>query len=389
VKKTVWVWSLRPPNRPEYREVLPLAGEILRSRRYRGRVDPERWDPESLIGYWALRLIGASRIPVEEGEYTLEELGFYRFEEYSRLGVARTPLDLPLAGRPTPVVRVSLWGRGPEAWFKLEWYNPYSLSIKDRVAWMMVREALEEGRLGNAIVEASSSNTGIALAALAGILGIRARIYLPRTAPMENVRVLRLLGAEVVFTESLHTTEIAGRAVRDVESGYIHLDQFNNDANLEAHMRYTAREYHIQLEEAGARPTVLVVASGTSGTASALAFFFNHIYNGVRTFVVVPRRGEVIEGIRRLETGVKWLDGVGVEYSIVEVSRREALEGMRLLARRAGLVPGVSGGAVVGALARLVGEGLVGEEDVVASVIPDTGFKYPGAVAEAVGENGL
>jgi len=383
------LWSVQPPRRLPFNQVLPLAGRILEDRSFRGRVDVSSWDDESLLAYWALRYVGASRLPLREGYHSLEDLGFYEFPEYPSMSIARDPLQLALAGRPTPVVRAVLYG-GVEAWFKLEWYNPYSLSIKDRVAWYMVWDALRGGGLGRGVVEASSSNTGIALSAIASVLGVKARVYLPRTAPVENIRILRLLGAEVGFTDSLVTTEIAGLAREDAaREGMVHLDQFGNDANLEVHLRYTAREYYLQLEEAGSSPGVLVVASGTSGTASALMFVFSRFFPGLRVHVVVPRQGEVIEGIRRLETGVKWLDAVGVEYSIVEVGRREALEGMKELARRAGIIPGVSGGAVVAAIGRLLRDGVLGRGEVVAGLIPDSGFKYPRAVAEAVGEDGF
>ena len=386
-KDLVSIWAVRPPKRISFKDILPVAGRILKEKAFQGYIDVESWSYDDLLGYWALRYIGASRIPLRPGTYSLEDLGFYEFPDYPKLGVVESPFQALLAGKPTPVVGFRLGNEGPKVYAKLEWYNPFSLSIKDRIAWYMIKDALEEGRLRGSlgILEVSSSNTGIALTSLATIIDTKAKIYLPSKAPTENENILRLLGADVVRSEKPITTEVIeyARSMAAAE-GLIHLDQFNNDANIEMHMRYTARELFVQLRSIGVVPTHLVLASGTSGTAAATIFVFSKLAGNIESYIVVPEHGSFIEGIRRLETGVKWLPEMGIEYNVVEVSRRKALEGMVLMARSAGMIPGVSGGAVIAAIRELVEQGVINSNDKVATIIPDSGFKYPAAVSEAL-----
>lgn len=381
--------SIPQPPMPDIEEILREAALVLREKSYR----PARYRDRRDLAYWVLMFIGADSMPLSGcgDRIPLGKLGFYRLSEYDEYSVARDPRDLVMAGKPTPLVRLRLFeeGGGPSVWAKLEWYNPHSLSVKDRVAWMMLRLCLEECRLlgYKGIVEASSSNTGIAIAALSNLIGVPAKIFLPATAPRENENILRLLGARVERSRMGVTTELLSLIKEEASRNHFyHPDQFNNDANLLAHMRYTARELLLQLRHAKVKPTSLVLASGTGGTASAVSFLLTNYYHKKppRVFIVTPAPGESIEGVRRIETGVKWLPLVNVDYEVVEATRREALEGIMLTARLNGIIPGVSGGALATAIRRLWEKGSLSGDDVVVTLIPDTGFKYPAAVREII-----
>lgn len=380
---------IRAHNMPSVETLLRELAFILREKKY----DPLRYKDDDNLAYWVLRFLGANLIPVGDCDkkIPIDKLGFYRLADYDEYNVAHEPFMLVMVGKPTPLVKLYIEKRRPPfIWAKLEWYNPYSLSVKDRIAWQMIELSLDKCELPryDGMIEVSSSNTGIALAALSVILGVDFRVLLPAFAPLENERILRLLGAEVERTSAGITTELIDKVRSEaMDKNLYHPDQFNNDANLLAHMRYTARELLIQLEHARVKPSKLVLLSGTSGTASAVSFLLTNYYHHdpPETFIVTPAPNEKIEGIRRLETGVKWLDKIGVEYEVVEVKRSEALEGIRLAAKINGIIPGVSGGAAVSAIRKLYDNGVIQKKDNVVTIIPDTGFKYPHAIEKLVG----
>ena len=301
---------------------------------------------------------------------TLGEAGFYDLG--SPLRVAGDPVSLYEATRPTPLLATRLPGCGERIWLKLEWFNPFSLSMKDRTVYELLLRVE-----GESVWEASSGNTGVALAAMASMLGLKSRVYLPRHSTRTVRLLIRLLGGDVVETDAPSTTAIQAE-------GEGRLGQFDSPWNPIAHMRWTGREIIVQLEHAGARPGLLVVPSGTGGTVAGTGFMLKNYYHSVRIARVIPAEGEVIEGTRRAEVG--WLRELGVSVETVEATRREALEGMLLLARTSGLAPGVSGGASVSAALRLCRE-YPDIGDIVV-VLPDHASKYPEALEEALNRAG-
>ncbi|MCE4626734.1 MAG: pyridoxal-phosphate dependent enzyme [Desulfurococcales archaeon] len=380
---------MRAPEMPDIREILREIALILREKRY----DPSRYKERDDLAYWVLQFLGADTIPVGDCEkkIPIDRLGFYQLSDYDEYNVAKEPAELVMVGKPTPLVKLYIERkrRPPYIWAKLEWYNPFSLSVKDRIAWQMIRLSLENCKLPQyeGMIEVSSSNTGIALAALSAILGVNFKVILPSFAPIENERILRLLGADVERTDAGITTELIDKVKKEAEKHHLyHPDQFNNDANLLAHMRYTARELLIQLQHVGVKPSKLVLLSGTSGTASAVSFVLTNYYHDdpPKTYIVTPAPNEKIEGIRRLETGVKWLDMIGVKYEVIEVTRSEALNGIKQAARVNGIIPGVSGGAAFAAIKKLYDNGELELMDNIVTIIPDTGFKYPKAIEKII-----
>jgi len=139
-------------------------------------------------------------------------------------------------------------------------------------------------------------------------------------------------------------------------------------------LQYTAKELDLQLREAGIVPRAMIIGTGTSGHISALALYFKSRYRGsVRVFGVQPVPGHSIPSLRRIETGVKWLHLVDVD-EILDITLKDAIESAIEVARKEGLIIGISSGAVVAGFRRLLERGVL-EGDVIL-VFPDSGFKY-------------
>lgn len=265
-------------------------------------------------------------------------------------------LELLTGGWPTPLLKV---GEAPrEAWAKLEWYNPFSRSIKDRTTYALVRSVG-----GDRLVEVSSGNVAIALSALGALLGKRVKIYLPSAARYVEP-ALDVLGVEHEVLDVTMTVEALEHIRSDVARGAVHTNQFENDANFLVHIR-TAVEIDWQLSSRGIRPSYVIAGLGTSGHSAALGFYFGVKY-GARLIGVQP--SDWIPGLRRMESGMKWIKYVPAE--VVDVSFREALEGVKALARRHGVLAGLSSGAVYYEYLRRRAEG------VYLMVFPDDLFKY-------------
>jgi cysteine synthase A len=291
--------------------------------------------------------------PVEVGEVVrLEEL----MPKPSLHRVFNSSVELLMGGWPTPLLKVS--GQPREAYAKLEWFNPFSASVKDRTTYYLLKSVG-----GDWLVEVSSGNVAVALAALGNVLGKRVKLYIP-TAGRYVAPLLDFLGAEYQILDVSMTVEALEHLQKDIREGAVHPNQFGNDMNFVAHLR-TAAELDWQLSAVGKRPDYVVAGLGTSGHASALGFYFGVRY-GTKLIGVQPR--DWIPGIRRVETGMKWLSLISAE--VVDVSLREALEGVREFAKRTGLLIGPSAGAVYKAFAAQRRDG------VYVLMFPDSLMKY-------------
>jgi len=303
----------------------------------------------------------------------LEELLATEEKDRRSLKVYRSTLDLLYEGWPTPLVKLgSLSTEKRSVWAKLEGYNPFSNSVKDRVGWSMLMEALETGELKEVIYEATSTNTGIALTSIANILGIKAKLYMPKTIQKVSDTYLRVLGAEVVRLPVGLTVEAIGQVDSEAKvNKSTHLNQFENDANFKVHLKHTARELGEQLRSLGLKPSCIIGGLGTSGHMSAISFYFkNKFKNDVEIVGVQPAPNEVIPGIRRIETGMKWYHWMHFDR-VVDVRQAEAIEGSINIAKKEGLLIGLSAGAVVHAFNKVAKD-----HAVCVLIFPDTGYKY-------------
>ena len=268
--------------------------------------------------------------------------------------IGRTPLvELP-GFAPRPRVRI---------FAKLEGQNPGG-SVKDRAALGMLRGALERGevRAGDRVVEATSGNTGIALAMIAPQLGLHLTLLMPDDATEERVRTMRAYGATVRLTPAARTIEyareVAERMVADER--YATLNQFANPDNWRAHERTTGPEIWDATE---GRVTHFVSAMGTTGTIMGVSRALKSRNPRVTIVGTQPTAGSSIPGIRRWSPAfVPAIFERSRVDRVVDVSAAAAREGARRLAREAGVFAGTSsGGALTAALevARDLEEGTI------------------------------
>lgn len=291
---------------------------------------------------------------------------------------------LELVGQ-TPIVRIQHLAPsgGAEIWAKCEHLNPGG-SIKDRISLAMIEEAAQSGRLkrGDTVVEPTSGNTGIGLALVCRRLGYKLVLTMPASMSLERRALLEAYGAEIVLTEPEEAMEGALReALRIVdERGAFMPQQFENEANPRVHREKTAQEI---IEAFGDElPDAIVAAVGTGGTISGVGHALRALKPSVRLIAVEPASSPVLQGgevgpskIQGLNAGFipKTYDGAIVD-EIRSVSDRDAWDAKLELARREGLLVGISAGANVAIAIEVAKE--LGEGKRVLTFLPDTGERY-------------
>ena len=276
----------------------------------------------------------------------------------------------------TPLVRLQRLNAGDDNTLlvKLEGNNPAG-SVKDRPALSMIRHAEERGRIkpGDTLIEATSGNTGIALAMVAAIKGYRMILVMPDHMTEERKAAMLAYGAELVFVSKEASMEGARDLALEMQKqgkGLV-LDQFNNNDNPLSHMDGTGPEIWQQTE---GTVTHFVSAMGTTGTIMGVAKYLKGKNAAIQIIGLQPEEGSSIAGIRRWPK--EYMPGIFDESLVdqtLDINQQEAEETTRLLARREGIFCGVSsGGAVAGAL-RLA-EGL--SHAVIVVSISDRGDRY-------------
>jgi cysteine synthase/O-phosphoserine sulfhydrylase/cystathionine beta-synthase len=148
------------------------------------------------------------------------------------------------------------------------------------------------------------------------------------------------------------------------------------------HLRYTAKELELQLREAGLEPKAIFGGLGTSGHMSAISIYFKNRFKGVKIYGVVPAPGTAIQGIRRVESGMKWVHYIEID-DVVEATPEEAVKGVLEVVRNEGIFIGLSSGAVYSAFKKMMKEGKLSEGDYVL-IFPDMGFKYVEQISEYI-----
>ncbi|MEM3703797.1 MAG: pyridoxal-phosphate dependent enzyme, partial [Candidatus Bathyarchaeia archaeon] len=228
------------------------------------------------------------------------------------------------------------------------------------------------GGLREVLYEATSTNTGIALTSIANTLGVKAKLYIPKTIQKVSDTYLKVLGAEVVRMPINLTVEALSQVDSEAKANLAtHLNQFENDANFKVHLKHTAREIEEQLRILGLKPSCIIGGLGTSGHMSAISYYFKGKYkDNVKIVGVQPSPNEVIPGIRRIETSMKWFHWTPFD-EVIDVKLSEAIEGAIKIARKEGLLIGLSSGAVVHAFQKIAKA-----KGVYILVFPDSGYKY-------------
>ncbi|MCU0835736.1 MAG: cysteine synthase CysM [Chromatiaceae bacterium] len=257
---------------------------------------------------------------------------------------------------------------------KLEGNNPAG-SVKDRPALSMIRRAEERGEIrpGDTLIEATSGNTGIALAMAAAIRGYRMILIMPEHMSVERRAVMRSFGAEIRLTPREGSMEAAIDLARELEArgeGRI-LDQFANPDNPRAHYEGTGPEIW---RDTQGRVTHFVSSMGTTGTIMGTGRYLKEQNPGVQIVGVQPTEGSSIPGIRRWPQAYlpRIYDPAGVDR-IIDISQSEAEDTTRALAAREGMFAGVSSGGAVAAALRLSREV---EDAVIVAIVCDRGDRY-------------
>lgn len=276
----------------------------------------------------------------------------------------------------TPLVRLQrlTTGLDSEVWVKLEGNNPAG-SVKDRAALSMIVRAEQRSEIqpGDCLIEATSGNTGIALAMIAALKGYSLRLLMPENMSKERQAAMRAYGAELILVSREQGMEGArdlAQKMADEGQGKI-LDQFNNDDNPYAHFSTTGPEIW---QQTGGKITHFVSSMGTTGTITGVSRYLKSQNDSVQVIGLQPAEGSSIPGIRRWSPG--YLPGIfrpELVDTVLDISQSDAEKTMKQLATREGIFCGVSsGGAVAGAL-RVAAEN---KHAVVVTVICDRGDRY-------------
>jgi len=287
----------------------------------------------------------------------------------------------------TPLVRLNRITEGLPATIvvKAESFNPMH-SVKDRIGLAMIESAEREGRLSKGqrvmIVEPTSGNTGIALAAVAAARGHPITLVMPETMSLERRQVLSALGAELILTPG---GEGMGGAIRKAtslaeEGGCFMPQQFENPANPEIHRKTTAEEIWRDTE---GKVDIVVAGVGTGGTITGIAEVIKERKPSFMAIAVEPTESPVLSGG---QPGPHKIQGIGAGFiprilrldlidEIIQVTADEAKEMAQKLARSEGILAGISSGAALTAALRVAErEGNAGKLIVV--ILPDTGERY-------------
>jgi cysteine synthase B len=262
---------------------------------------------------------------------------------------------------------------GVRLWAKLEGTNPTG-STKDRIALKMIEVAEESGELtpDKTILEPTSGNTGIALAMVAGRKGYGLTVVIPDNASEERIGLLRLFGAEIVFSDGDKGTngaiEVARALARD--DRYYMPFQYGNPANPLAHQEGTAQEILRDLPEV----THFVAGMGTGGTLTGVGRGLHAHDPNIKVVAAEPELGDLVYGLRSLDAGF-----IPPIFDPSEVDRKFLVDSSvsvrtnRELTQKEGIFAGISSGAVVSVAQRIAGE--IDSGDIVC-LLPDGGWKY-------------
>lgn len=279
--------------------------------------------------------------------------------------IGRTPLVALHRLAPTSEVRL---------YAKVEGANPTG-SVKDRIARAMLDDAAASGalRAGQTVLEASSGNTGISLAMIGRLRGHPVRIVMPDNTTPEREQLLRLYGAEIVFSPGVEGSNGAIRLAQELAAGDPSLFmpyQYGNEANPRAHEEGTGPEILAAVPEVD----VFVAGLGTGGTLTGVGRFLKRERPGVRIIAAEPLPGDQVQGLRSLEEGFvpPVLDASVLDDRFL-VSNRDALLGVRQLLREEGIFAGLSSGAALHVALRVAAEMSEGQ---VVVLLADGGWKY-------------
>lgn len=287
----------------------------------------------------------------------------------------------------TPLLAITRLGeelQGAEVIAKLEYFNPGG-SVKDRAAFFLIEDAEKKGLLkpGAMIIEPTSGNTGVGLAWVASVKGYKLVLTMPETMSLERRSLLKALGAQLVLTpgsEGMSGAIRKAEEIREATPGAIILQQFDNPANPLAHERTTAEEIW---RDTDGKVDIFVASVGTGGTLTGTARGLKRHNPSIRAIAVEPASSPVLSGGK---AGPHKIQGIGAGFvpknydaslvdGIMQVTDEDALRTSRELARREGVLVGISSGAALYAALQLA-KLPENRGKCIVVLLPDTGERY-------------
>ncbi|AEM78573.1 cysteine synthase A [Thermoanaerobacter wiegelii] len=285
----------------------------------------------------------------------------------------------------TPVVKLNkiVEKEWAEIYLKLEFFNPGG-SVKDRVAFSMIEKAEKEGKLkkGSVIIEPTSGNTGIGLAMVGAAKGYKVIIVMPDTMSMERRMLLAAYGAEVVLTPGKLGMEGAIKKAEELvrqNKNYFMPQQFENFANPLIHEETTAKEI---IEDFNEGLDAFIAGVGTGGTITGVGKILKNKFSNIKIIAVEPYSAAVLSG---KEPGPHKIQGIGAGFipkvldrnvidEVIAVKDEDAFEVTRLLAKKEGILGGISTGASLWAAIEVAKK--LGKGKKVLAIAPDSGERY-------------
>jgi cysteine synthase B len=259
---------------------------------------------------------------------------------------------------------------------KLEGTNP-SGSVKDRPAYYMIKKAEESGELvhGKIILEATSGNTGIALAMIGAAKGYKVKLIMPECVSIERRRILEAFGTEVILTPGSDGTDgaiqKAHELLRDEPKKYFMPNQFENEHNVLAHYETTGPEIFTQTK---GEVDIFVAGMGTTGTLMGVSKYLKEQKPGIKIVGVEPTKGHAIQGLKNMDEAlVPKIYHPELLDEKITVKDEDAFETTRLLATKEGIFVGMSSGAAVAGALQIAKKIKFGT---IAVILPDRGDRY-------------
>jgi cysteine synthase B len=278
----------------------------------------------------------------------------------------------------TPIVRLDNINPNPRVklYAKLEGNNPGG-SVKDRIAYQMIKDAEEEGTLtkGLTILEPTSGNTGIGLAMVASAKGYRVKLVMPACVSLERRNTLKAFGAELVLSPGEEGTDgairLAHKMYKESNGEYIMPDQFNNQSNVKAHYETTGKEVY---EQTNGEISHFIAGMGTTGTLMGTGKRLKEYDRGIQIIAAEPILGHKIQGLKNMQEAI--VPGIFDPSRLDEkhnVNDDDAYQTARRLALEEGIFAGMSSGAAIWVALQRIKEM---KDGTVVVILPDRGDRY-------------